>query len=70
MGKRFCGYDKDGIPLWLLFHMRYYEHLETSRARVQRRLVRMLKVREGNRIDLRLDKIRRMIDRLQPGPET
>lgn len=51
MRKGFCGYDKDGIPLWLLHHIRYYGHIAfgANLARIQRRLIRMVKVNSALR---------------------
>lgn len=38
------GYDRNGIPLWMIRDMTYYTHMDSCRHRVQRRLIRMLKV--------------------------
>lgn len=63
MRKRFCGYDKDGIPLWLDHYLWWYSERAEYQTRVLRRLRRMVKV------ELALRR-RALQARLQPGPET
>lgn len=42
--KRITGYDQDGLPRWLKHYLKFYSHLDNARARVDRRLIRMLNV--------------------------
>lgn len=45
--KPMVGYDENGIPRWLTHDMRVYGILKRSRGRVNRRLIRMLKIQRA-----------------------
>lgn len=71
MRKRFCGYDKDGIPLWLLYALEWIDW-DGNRGRSHRRLIRMLNVNRATRVRLAIttDLLERVVSiRLQPGQD-
>ncbi len=60
------GYGEGGIPNWLLHHMKYYGHLDSSAQRIRRRLIRMLKVlkaKDDQVMEARIEAVRGTVSR-------